>query len=66
MDEALKTLRESKPYLFTETKPTGRTPNDGGNPQGGLTKEQFNSMSVDERTELFVNDRSTYDKLAEN
>lgn len=66
LDDALKTLRESKPYLFTETKPTGRTPNDGGNPQGGLTKEQFNSMSVDERTELFVNDRSTYDKLAEN
>lgn len=66
LDGALESLRESKPYLFAQTKPTGRKPEDGGNPTGGLTKEQFNGMSVDERTELFVNDRATYDKLTEN
>lgn len=63
LDEALKTLRESKPYLFTETKPTGRTPNDGGNPQGGLTKEQFNNMNFDEKQELYQNDPDTFNKL---
>lgn len=63
LEEALKGLREDKPYLFAETKPTGRTPNDGDNPSGGITKDQFDAMSVSERTDLFVNDRSTYDKL---
>lgn len=63
LDDAVNQLREAKPYLFADNKPTGRTPNDGASPQGGLTQEQFNAMSVGERTELFVNDRSTYDKF---
>ena len=29
----------------------------------GITKEQFNNMSVAERTELFTKDRETYNKL---
>lgn len=65
LDDALESLRESKPYLFADTKKTGNTPPDGSNPTGGLTKEQFNGMSVDERTALYVNDRATYDKLTE-
>nr|DAT27535.1 MAG TPA: minor structural protein [Caudoviricetes sp.] len=63
LDDAVNQLREAKPYLFVDNKPTGRTPNDGVSPQGGLTQEQFDNMSVAERTELFVNDRSTYDKF---
>lgn len=66
LEDALKNLRESKPYLFADTKPTGRKPEDGSSPTGGLTKEQFNGMSVDERTALYLNDRTTYDKLTEN
>ncbi|WP_057510248.1 phage scaffolding protein [Staphylococcus simulans] len=63
LDDAVNQLREAKPYLFVDNKPTGRTPNDGVSPQGGLTQEQFDNMSVVERTDLFVNDRSTYDKF---
>ncbi|MDU7042260.1 MAG: phage scaffolding protein [Actinomyces sp.] len=63
LDDAVNQLREAKPYLFVDNKPTGRTPNDGVSPQGGLTQEQFDNMSVAERTNLFVNDRSTYDKF---
>ncbi|WP_353422496.1 phage scaffolding protein [Staphylococcus delphini] len=63
LDEAVKSLKESKPYLFAEQKPTGRTPNEGGNVSGGVTQEQFDSMSVSQRTELYMNDRETYEKL---
>ncbi|NGA44367.1 hypothetical protein G0Y07_11355 [Staphylococcus aureus] len=65
LDKAIETLKESKSYLFTPSKPTGKSPQDGGNPDLGITKEQFEQMSVAERTNLFVNDRSTYDKLIE-
>ena len=30
---------------------------------GGITKEQFDNMTVTERSELFAKDRETYDKL---
>ncbi|HBB6315879.1 phage scaffolding protein [Staphylococcus pseudintermedius] len=63
LKEAVESLKESKPYLFVEQKPTGRTPNEGGNVSGGLTQEQFDSMSVSQRTELYLNDRETYEKL---
>ncbi|MDU3950748.1 MAG: phage scaffolding protein [Staphylococcus epidermidis] len=65
LDKAIESLKESKPYLFAESKPSGRTPDDGKNVNGGITQEEFNNMSVAERTNLFVNDRSrsikTYD-----
>ncbi|HCY9779448.1 TPA: phage scaffolding protein [Staphylococcus aureus] len=32
LDEAIKTLKESKPYLFAPSKPTGNTPQDGDPP----------------------------------
>lgn len=66
LDKAIETLKESKPYLFADTKPSGRTPDEGRNVTGGITQEQFNNMSVDERTDLFVNDRKTYDALINN
>lgn len=66
LDKAIELLKESKPYLFVESKPSGRTPDDGKNVNGGLTQEEFNNMSVAERTNLFVNDRKTYDALINN
>lgn len=66
LDKAIESLKESKPYLFAKSKPSGRTPNDGKNINGGITQEEFNNMSVAERTNLFVNDRKTYDALINN
>ncbi|WP_238508510.1 phage scaffolding protein [Staphylococcus epidermidis] len=66
LDKAIESLKESKPYLFAESKPSGRTPDDGKNVNGGVTQEEFNNMSVAERTDLFVNDRKTYDALINN
>lgn len=66
LDKAIESLKESKPYLFVESKPSGRTPDDGKNVNGGVTQEEFNNMSVAERTNLFVNDRKTYDALINN
>ncbi|MCM3070825.1 phage scaffolding protein [Staphylococcus warneri] len=63
LDKAVESLKESKPYLFAPSKPTGKTPADGDPMQTGITKEQFDNMSVAERTELFLNDRETHDKL---
>ena len=63
LDKAIESLKESKPYLFADNAPKGNTPQDGNNPEFGLTKEQFDNMSVAERTELFLNDRETHDKL---
>lgn len=65
LDKAIETLKEAKPYLFVDNKPVGNKPADGETMQTGITKEQFDSMSVAERTELFINDRATYDKLVE-
>lgn len=66
LDKAIESLKESKPYLFDESKPSGRTPDDGKSVNGGVTQEEFNNMSVAERTNLFVNDRKTYDALINN
>lgn len=66
LDKAIESLKESKPYLFAESKPSGRTPDDGKSVNGGVTQEEFNNMSVAERTNLFVNDRKTYDALINN
>ena len=66
LDKAIESLKESKPYLFAESKPSGRTPDDGKNVNGAITQEEFNNMSVTERTNLFVNDRKTYDTLINN
>lgn len=66
LDKAIESLKEAKPYLFAESKPSGRTPDDGKNVNGGITQEEFNNMSVAERTNLFVNDRKTYDTLINN
>lgn len=63
LDDALSNLRESKPYLFADIKKTGNRPIDGSNPTGGLTSEQFNSMSFDDKQNLYQNDPDTFNKL---
>lgn len=63
LDDALSNLRESKPYLFADIKKTGNSPIDGSNPTGGLTSEQFNSMSFDDKQNLYQNDPDTFNKL---
>lgn len=39
LDDAIYTLKESKPYLFTPVKPKGYTPPEGGNPR--LSKQEI-------------------------
>ena len=63
LDEAIGTLKESKTYLFAPSKPVGKTPQGGGNPDSSVTKEKFDNMSVAERNELYLNDRETFEKL---
>lgn len=63
LEDAVKALQESKPYLFADNKATGRTPNDGDPINTGFTKEQFDEMTVAQREDLFYNHRETYDKL---
>ncbi|MGV3187195.1 phage scaffolding protein [Staphylococcus chromogenes] len=62
LEDAVKALQESKPYLFAQQAPSGRTPQDG-DPITNITKDQFDNMTVTERENLFYNDRQTYDKL---
>ncbi|MCO4347508.1 phage scaffolding protein [Staphylococcus agnetis] len=62
LEDAVKALQESKPYLFVEQTASGSTPRDG-DPISNITKEQFDNMTVNERENLFYNDRQTYDKL---
>lgn len=63
LEDAVKALQDSKPYLFADNKATGRTPNDGDAINIGITKEQFDEMTVAQREDLFYNHRETYDKL---
>ncbi|WP_294582963.1 phage scaffolding protein [uncultured Staphylococcus sp.] len=65
LDDEVKRLKQDKSYLFAPTKPKGVTPHDGDNPTGGITKEQFQKMTADERTDLYLTNREVYDKLKE-
>lgn len=70
LDEALKTLRETKSYLFDvkeEPKLSGRQPNlSGGSAEPkGVTKEQFNNMGYQERAKLFREQPDLYRQLKE-
>lgn len=66
LDDYMNEFKKENEHLFEQSKPSGRTPDDGKNVNGGLTQEEFNNMSVAERTNLFVNDRKTYDALINN
>ncbi len=66
LNEKLETFKNENTHLFGADKPTGKSPQDGNNPTGGITKEQFDQMGVSEREQLFINDRKTYDQLIQN
>ena len=66
LNEKLETFKNENTHLFGADKPTGKSPQDGNNLTGGITKEQFEQMGVSEREQLFVNDRKTYDQLIQN
>ncbi|WP_185160594.1 phage scaffolding protein [Mammaliicoccus sciuri] len=61
LDEAVNQVKEAKPYLFQQVKPTGRRPQDGEKP--GMTKEQFNALSFDEKQELYQQDNTVFEKF---
>jgi hypothetical protein len=68
LDDALKGLRESKPYLFGETQAPGlkgKQPNNlgGGDPKG-ITKEQFKMMGYTDRAKLYNENPDLYNQLS--
>ncbi|HEG7369190.1 TPA: phage scaffolding protein [Staphylococcus aureus] len=64
LDKAVETLKESKPYLFTPSKPTGNSPQQGDNPTGKPTKEDFKKMTYTEQVELLNSDPDLYRELS--
>ncbi|HCV7711924.1 TPA: phage scaffolding protein [Staphylococcus aureus] len=64
LDEAVETLKESKPYLFASSKPTGNSPQQGDNPTGKPTKEDFKKMTYTEQVELLNSDPDLYRELS--
>lgn len=70
LDEQLKTLQESKGFLFKqEEQPnlSGFKPNQSNKKtQGAITKEQFAKMSYKAKVELYNTNRTLYDQLSQN
>ncbi|EIK19555.1 phage scaffolding protein [Staphylococcus aureus] len=64
LDKEIKTLKESKPYLFAPSKPTGNSPQQGDNPTGKPTKEDFKKMTYTEQVELLNSDPDLYRELS--
>ncbi|HDP5799210.1 phage scaffolding protein [Staphylococcus aureus] len=64
LDEAIETLKESKPYLFAPSKPVGNSPQQGDNPTGKPTKEDFKKMTYTEQVELLNSDPDLYRELS--
>ncbi|WP_437271694.1 phage scaffolding protein [Staphylococcus aureus] len=64
LDKAIETLKESKPYLFAPSKPTGNSPQQGDNPAGKPTKEDFKKMTYTEQVELLNSDPDLYRELS--
>ena len=48
LDKAIESLKESKPYLFAESKPSGRTPDDG------TTTVVIKGVELDNKTSLLL------------
>lgn len=67
LKEQLEKLQESHAYLFGEAdKLGGRNPHSSDpHKQTGLTKEQFNKMSYEQKTELFMKDQNLFNQLSE-
>ena len=66
LDEALKSLKESKAYLFAEEQPPrlqGRNPFPPQQQQSSITKEQFNKMTYQDRVQLYNDNPDLYNQL---
>ncbi|HDD6394523.1 TPA: phage scaffolding protein [Staphylococcus aureus] len=64
LDKAIETLKESKSYLFAPSKPVGNSPQQGDNPTGKPTKEDFKKMTYTEQVELLNSDPDLYRELS--
>lgn len=69
LEDQLKALKESDAYLFGEEEPAGlrgRQPHvsDPSQTGTGITKEQFNQMTYDQKTELFMQDQNLFNQLS--
>lgn len=69
LDERLKAVETSDPYLFdtAETKSVkGVKPGDNQTKAntGGITREEFNKMSYSQRAQLFTENKDLYDELS--
>lgn len=64
--EALKTAKPNNFEAASTRKIDVHKLNEGEGDDKGVTKAQFDKMSYKERTELYENDRETYDKLSKN
>jgi len=65
-DEQITPLKASDDYLFTPEGLKGYTPpNPGGGGKPKVTKEQFDAMSISEKTELYNTDYELYKSLKE-
>lgn len=64
LDKAIGALKESKPYLFSSSKATGSSPQQGDSLTGKPTKEDFSKMSYTEQVELLNNDPDLYRELS--
>ncbi|RIN80235.1 phage scaffolding protein [Mammaliicoccus sciuri] len=65
LDDKLKSFKEENGHLFGADKPIGKSPQDGDNPSGGVTKEQFKEMSYTEQVNLLNTQPELYNKLSE-
>lgn len=65
LDDKLETFKNENGHLFGTEKPTGKSPQDGNNPSGGITKEQFKEMSYTEQVNLLNTQPEVYNKLSE-
>lgn len=67
LEDAGKALKEAKPYLFSENKPTGNAPIDGtsATQNDSITKEQFKNMDYTEQVNLLNTDPDLYRQLSE-
>ncbi|WP_271328037.1 phage scaffolding protein [Lactococcus muris] len=68
LDDTIKSLKESSPYLFKQQEETVPKPkiSVAGNPSAGaneLTKEDFAKMGIQERNELFEENPELYQQL---
>ena len=66
LDEALKSLKESKAYLFAEEQPPrlqGRNPFPPQQQQSSITKEQFSKMTYQDRVNLYNENPDLYNQL---